>query len=167
MDQARIGHEALPLARPSAASERELAFGAFVERALPQNYRLARAILGDPAEAEDATHDAFELAWKRWDTLRDPDLLDAWFGRIDGTGAGTLFIYDEQWGRVLVFLKTDGSYLEQWATRGPQPPMEDVRGMDVTLRGSTRHLRTPVVTWATPNGIYRSTLTQAEAVLDS
>ena len=82
MDQARIGHEALPLARPSAASERELAFGAFVERALPLNYRLARAILGDPAEAEDATHDAFELAWKRWHTLRDPDLLDAWFGRI-------------------------------------------------------------------------------------
>jgi RNA polymerase sigma-70 factor (ECF subfamily) len=82
MEQARVGREVMPLARPSAVSERELAFGAFVERALPQHYRLARAILGDPAEAEDATHDAFELAWKRWHTLRDPDLLDAWFGRI-------------------------------------------------------------------------------------
>ena len=81
MEQVRTASEVRSLTRP-AARDRELAFGAFVDRALPQQYRLARAILGDPAEAEDATHDAFELAWKRWHTLRDPELVDAWFGRI-------------------------------------------------------------------------------------
>ncbi len=224
MEQARIGREVLPLARPFAASERELAFGALVERALPQHYRLPRVILGDPAEAEDATHDAFELAWKRWHALRDPDLLDAWFGRIvvnvcrdrlrrrrrhpvtdlstelvesivtqdqssrmsdrDEIGramsrlnpdqqvvialryyADRLFVYDELWGRIVVFSKSDGSYVEQWATRGPLPPMEDVRGMHVTQGGTMRSPAAPVVIWTTPRGICRSTLTPADADL--
>jgi RNA polymerase sigma-70 factor (ECF subfamily) len=43
---------------------------------------LATVILGDPHEAEDATHDAAVRAWERWDSLRDPDRFDAWFGRI-------------------------------------------------------------------------------------
>lgn len=34
------------------------------------------------AEAEDATHDAFEAAWRKWSTLRDPSRFDAWFQRI-------------------------------------------------------------------------------------
>jgi RNA polymerase sigma-70 factor (ECF subfamily) len=68
---------------PSAGrSEREVAFAAVVEQHLLQQYRLATVILGDPIEAQDATHDAFELAWRRWASLRDPDRLDAWFGRI-------------------------------------------------------------------------------------
>jgi RNA polymerase sigma-70 factor (ECF subfamily) len=43
---------------------------------------LAAVILGDPVEAEDATHDAALRAWERWGSLRDPDRFDAWFGRI-------------------------------------------------------------------------------------
>ena len=34
------------------------------------------------AEAEDATHDAFVQAWRKWSTLRDPDRFEAWFDRI-------------------------------------------------------------------------------------
>jgi len=49
---------------------------------LVSNYRLARAILGSPAEAEDATHDAFVQAWRKWSSLRDPDRFEAWFERI-------------------------------------------------------------------------------------
>jgi RNA polymerase sigma-70 factor (ECF subfamily) len=49
---------------------------------LDESYRLARAILGSRAEAEDATHDAFERAWRRWSTLRDPGHFEAWFARI-------------------------------------------------------------------------------------
>jgi RNA polymerase sigma-70 factor, ECF subfamily len=45
-------------------------------------YRLARAILHDPAEAQDATHDAFEQAWRKWATLRDPARFEHWFDRI-------------------------------------------------------------------------------------
>ena len=39
-------------------------------------------ILRDQAEAQDATHDAFVQAWRRWSTLRDPDRFEAWFDRI-------------------------------------------------------------------------------------
>ena len=47
-------------------------------------YRLARAIMRDPAEAQDATHDAFVQAWRKWSTLRDPQpfCFDQWFDRI-------------------------------------------------------------------------------------
>ena len=68
--------------RSAERSEQEVAFATFVEQRLLQQYRLATVILGDAVEAQDATHDAFELAWKRWDSLRDPGRLDAWFGRI-------------------------------------------------------------------------------------
>lgn len=46
------------------------------------SYRLARLILSDPTEAEDATHDAFVAAWRNWSQLREPEHFDAWFGRI-------------------------------------------------------------------------------------
>ena len=39
-------------------------------------------ILRDPAEAQDATHDAFIQAWRKWSTLRDPLRFEAWFDRI-------------------------------------------------------------------------------------
>jgi RNA polymerase sigma-70 factor (ECF subfamily) len=68
--------------RGAAVRSREAVFVAFAGRRLAESYRLAAVILGDPSEAQDATHDAFELAWRRWDTLRDPGRLDAWFGRI-------------------------------------------------------------------------------------
>ena len=49
---------------------------------LDKAYRLARAILRDPAEAQDATHDAFVQAWRKWETLRDPSRFEPWFDRI-------------------------------------------------------------------------------------
>jgi RNA polymerase sigma-70 factor (ECF subfamily) len=45
-------------------------------------YRLAGIILGDRIEAEDATHDAVVIAWKRYGSLRDPDRFEPWFQRI-------------------------------------------------------------------------------------
>ena len=76
-------------------------------------------------------------------------------------------MYDEQWGRILVFLKADGSYLEQWATAGRQPSMEDVRGMWVSQGGTAQAPKAAQITWATPKGIYRSTLTQTTADLSA
>ena len=40
------------------------------------------AILGDEAEARDATQVAFVQAWTRLPQLRDATLFSAWFGRI-------------------------------------------------------------------------------------
>ncbi len=66
----------------SANADRAAAFSELAERHLADSYRLAALILGDPAEAEDATHDAFVAAWKHWGSLRDPARFEAWFGRI-------------------------------------------------------------------------------------
>ncbi|MEA2577652.1 MAG: polymerase sigma-70 factor, subfamily [Chloroflexota bacterium] len=71
--------------RPDEAdelSERGGAFLALANQHLDAAYRLARAILRDPGEAQDATHDAFVQAWRKWSTLRDPDRFEQWFDRI-------------------------------------------------------------------------------------
>lgn len=60
----------------------EVEFAALVERQLDRSYRIARLILRNEAEAEDATHDAVEAAWRHWRKLKDPARFDAWFGRI-------------------------------------------------------------------------------------
>jgi RNA polymerase sigma-70 factor (ECF subfamily) len=58
------------------------AFLRLAEHQLDPSYRLARAILHDSSEAEDATHDALVQAWRKWSTLRDPSLFEHWFTRI-------------------------------------------------------------------------------------
>jgi RNA polymerase sigma-70 factor (ECF subfamily) len=58
------------------------AFAALTYRHLDSAYRLAWAILGNGGDADDATQDAFALAWRNRKSLRDPDRFDAWFGRI-------------------------------------------------------------------------------------
>jgi RNA polymerase sigma factor (sigma-70 family) len=45
-------------------------------------YRLARAILLDDGEAEDAVQEASLAAWRRQASLRDPARFDVWFDRI-------------------------------------------------------------------------------------
>ncbi len=58
------------------------AFQRLADEQLDASYRLASAILGSPADAEDAVHDAFEAAWRKWDSLRDPAAFTHWFRRI-------------------------------------------------------------------------------------
>ena len=69
------------VARVKESTARAEAFRRLAERHLDESYRLARAIVG-PADAEDATHDAFVAAWRSWSTLRDPSLFEHWFHRI-------------------------------------------------------------------------------------
>ena len=45
-------------------------------------YRLARAILLDDGEAEDAVQEASLAAWRRRDSLRDATRFEPWFDRI-------------------------------------------------------------------------------------
>lgn len=58
------------------------AFDRLVASRLTATFRLARAIVGDTRDAEDATQEAFLSAWRNLPRLRDPAKFDAWFGRI-------------------------------------------------------------------------------------
>ena len=71
--------------RPSDRGQaaRTAAFAGLVDRrALDSAYRYATLVLGSRTEAEDATHDAALMAWRRFGELRDLERFDAWFGRI-------------------------------------------------------------------------------------
>jgi RNA polymerase sigma-70 factor (ECF subfamily) len=79
--------EALELAERASArvvdsTLRDAAFIRLADEHLDRAYRLARAILRDPVEAQDATHDAFVQAWRKWDSLRDRSRFEPWFDRI-------------------------------------------------------------------------------------
>ena len=49
---------------------------------VPDAYRLARAILLDDAEAEDAVQEASLAAWRARGSLRDATRFEPWFDRI-------------------------------------------------------------------------------------
>jgi RNA polymerase sigma-70 factor (ECF subfamily) len=59
------------------------AFDALVRSRVDAVYRTSLAILGDSADAADATQETFVSAWCHRDALRDPDLFDAWLWRIN------------------------------------------------------------------------------------
>jgi RNA polymerase sigma-70 factor, ECF subfamily len=71
-----------PLAEFGGSIDRASAFAVLADEHLDAAYRLARAILRDPDRAQDATHDAFVQAWRKWSTLRDPARFQQWFDRI-------------------------------------------------------------------------------------
>jgi RNA polymerase sigma-70 factor (ECF subfamily) len=58
------------------------AFTALVDGRLAGTYRTAMAILGNEADARDATQEIFVRAWRNLPELREPDRFGAWFGRI-------------------------------------------------------------------------------------
>lgn len=63
-------------------SERGLDVAGLVMARLGESYRLARAILLDDGEAEDAVQEASLSAWRRRSSLRDPERFEVWFERI-------------------------------------------------------------------------------------
>lgn len=58
------------------------AFDTLVEHELDQLYGIARAILGNDADARDATQEAFVSAWRELPRLRDPRRFDWWLRAI-------------------------------------------------------------------------------------
>jgi RNA polymerase sigma-70 factor (ECF subfamily) len=61
---------------------RDRAFSDLVDRHLDESYRVARLVLRDPHDAQDATHDAVVTAWRKFATLREMNRFEAWFARI-------------------------------------------------------------------------------------
>jgi RNA polymerase sigma-70 factor (ECF subfamily) len=62
--------------------ERQAAFARMLESSLDRAYRLARVMLADPNDADDALADASLRAWRSQRSLRDPTRFEAWFTRI-------------------------------------------------------------------------------------
>ena len=58
------------------------AFADLVDAVSRPTFRTAMAILGNEADARDATQDIFLRAWRNLPELREPDHFSAWFGRI-------------------------------------------------------------------------------------
>ena len=63
-------------------AERTAALVRLADEHLDAAYRLARAILREPSDAQDATHDALLQASRKWSSLRDPSRFEPWFDRI-------------------------------------------------------------------------------------
>jgi len=65
-----------------AARGDAIAFERLIAQTADRVYRTARAILGDEADARDASQDAYMSAWRELPRLRDPSTFDAWLRRI-------------------------------------------------------------------------------------
>jgi RNA polymerase sigma-70 factor (ECF subfamily) len=65
-----------------AAGGDTAAFEQLVSTRADRVFRIARAILGNDADAGDAAQDAFVSAWRELPRLREPDNFDAWLRRI-------------------------------------------------------------------------------------
>jgi hypothetical protein len=94
--------DAVPGAEALSAGEsspRAIVFVELAERHLDASYRLARAILHDPADAEDATHDAVVTAWRRFSTLRDVEHWSIQGSRSGMRGTRLVLWLDEGEGR--------------------------------------------------------------------
>lgn len=63
------------------------AFDALVAGRLDRCYRLAWSILGNDADAADASQDAFVAAWRQLPRLRDTMAFDGWLNRIVANAA--------------------------------------------------------------------------------
>jgi RNA polymerase sigma-70 factor (ECF subfamily) len=116
--------------REPAGTERGLtadeAFAALTRRHVDGAFRLAWAILGSTADAEDAVQDAFSLAWRKRSSLRDPDRFDAWFAKI------LVSVCRERLrARARSRVREVAVAVEPAADNRPDPP-----GPDVGLRGA-------------------------------
>ncbi len=60
----------------------QAAFAVLVDVRLAATFRLALAILGNEADARDATQEIFVRAWRNLPGLSEPDRFGPWFGRI-------------------------------------------------------------------------------------
>ena len=70
------------VAEEAGAETTRANFGEMCQPHLGRLFGLARTILIDPAESEDAVQDALLSAWRRRSTLRDPEKFGAWLTRI-------------------------------------------------------------------------------------
>lgn len=95
------------------------AYEAIVRREVETVYRTARAILGNDADADDATQETLIGAWRRLSSLRDPDRFDAWLGRITVNAC-----------RMALRRRRSGALVELQTTPAAEPADASASGFD-------------------------------------
>lgn len=85
------------------------AYESIVRQQVETMYRTARAILGNDADAEDATQEALISVWRRLSSLRDPDRFDAWLGRITVNACRMVLRRRRSRSQAIVALSTTGT----------------------------------------------------------
>lgn len=104
-----------------------------------------------------------------------PDASDLRPGReyryLDGVGArreGRLYVWDAKHGRLVVFEKETGAYIEQWIPAAGSPPLSDLRGIYVVQpespavpEGTEPVVPPPTVYWLTAQALIRADLVDA------
>ena len=99
------------------------AFEEIVHARIDAIYRLSFAIVGDDADARDATQETFVAAWRRIRSLRDPDRFDAWLQRI-AVNAARMTLRARGRRRVREIPSGDVGALAVVADRGAVEPSE-------------------------------------------
>jgi len=74
--------KAAPMTTLEGPDRADAGFAALSDAALRRTYGLAGYLLGNAADAEDATQETMARAWRARATLRDAASFDAWLDRI-------------------------------------------------------------------------------------
>lgn len=141
-----------------------MAFGQLVEHRVDRAYRIARAILGNDADARDATQDAFLDAWRQRTRLRDPARFDAWLGRILVNGCRQLRRGRHRRAVREIAVADLASPLETMAAAGPTPDERTV-ALD-TLERAFERLSVPERTILVLHHLEHQPLSEIAATLD-
>ena len=94
-------------------------FGAIYEAHSQMIYYLALRLLGDPTQAEDATHDVFLKAYRKMDQFRGESEVRTWLYRIAINHCQNLA---QTWHRRHVFSNADEAVWET-AVSGAESPL--------------------------------------------
>lgn len=114
-ESAPIPDSARPTALPSE-------FAALYEAHSQQVYYLALRLLGDPSQAEDATHDVFIKAWRNLSHFRGDADVRTWLYRITLNHCSNL---RSSWHARNVHTQTDDTVIEN-AAGAAESPFRDV-----------------------------------------
>lgn len=105
-------------------------FGAIYEAHSQAIYYLALRFLGDPAQAEDATHDVFLKAYRKMDQFRGDSGVRTWLYRITINHCQNLC---QTWHRRHIFSNADDAVWEMAGT-GADTPLRVLEIKELGLR---------------------------------
>ena len=111
------------------------AFESIVRDRMGAVYRLTLAIVGNEADAADATQDTFLAAWRHVRSLRDGTRLEAWLGRI-ATNAARMVVRGRHRRALREIPGLDVVTLSATPNPGPSGPSpidRDARALEAAL----------------------------------